>query len=123
MGSTEDIVHYQVRDGQRVMVFDGRRIARVSSHTKGKQRWIELALYVTEAGTYVLHGCGRTIIPGEVDRSWVQLADDPEGIIDRLYLLNDTGAKYIPNTSRRLLEVASLHDARVRSAYTVQHVT
>ena len=121
MGPTED-TEYQVRDGERAIVFTGRRLARVTSHAQDKPRWIELALYLTQAQTYVLHGCGRTTLEGEVDRNWVQLADDPEGIIDRLYLFNDLGAKYMPNTSRRLLEVASLHDTRLKAAFTTQHV-
>lgn len=113
---------YRVRDGERVIEFEGRLLARVTSQDDTKKRWIELALYKTHAGTYVLEGVGRSLIKGEVDRRWVQLADDPEGIIDRLYLYNDTGAKYIPHTSRTLISHAGVHDDAIRRAFMVQRI-
>lgn len=113
---------YRVRDGERVIEFEGRLLARETSRDASKQRWIELALYKTRAGTYVLEGIGRSLVQGEVDRRWVQLADDPEGIIDRLYLYNDLGAKYIPRTSRSLIISAGECDDAIRRAFTVERI-
>jgi len=114
--------NFQVRDSERVIKFDGVLLANVSSHTSGKQRWIELAMYKTHAGTYVLYGVGRTRMPDEVDRHWVQLADEPEGIIDRLTLHNDLGAKYIPHTSRSLLIDAGEQDDAIKQAFMAQQI-
>lgn len=114
---------YTVRDGERLIEFTGVKLASVTSFEAGKTRWIDLELYRTRAGIYVLAGCGRSIEPGEVDRPWVQQSEDPDGIIDRLYLFNDdTGAKYIPHTSRRLLEAASANDVNIKKAYVTEHV-
>lgn len=113
---------YEVRDADRVIKFNGRELASVTSWTDGKKRWIELDLYITEAGTYVLHGCGRSERDGEVDRHWVQIADDPEGVIDRLTLMNEIGARYIPHTSMKLLDRAGKRDEKIYEAYHVQRV-
>ena len=113
---------FKVQDGERVIEFEGHELASISSYEPGKSRWIELALYKTRAGTYVLTGCGRSIEDGEVDRHWVQLAADPDGIIDRLYLFNDLGAKYIPHTSRKLITMAGLHDDAIREAFATERV-
>jgi len=114
---------YTVRDGDRVIEFTGVKLASVTSSEPGKTRWIELALFRTRAGMYVLEGVGKSVEPGEVDRPWVQQSEDPGGIIDRLYLFNDdTGAKYIPHTSRRLLEAAGAIDDNIRRAYVTEHV-
>jgi len=114
---------YVVRDATRHIEFTGVELASVSSNEDGKSRWIELSLYKTRGGMYVLAGCGKSVVPGETDRPWVQQSEDPYGIIDRLYLFNDdTGAKYIPRTSRRLLEDASRVDDSIKRAYATEHV-
>lgn len=113
---------YSVRDGDRTITFNGELLAAVSSRTEEKDRWIELRLFLTEGGTYVLYGVGCTRVPGEVERPWVQLADEPEGIIDRLYMSSDEGARYMPNTSRRLLEEAASVDARIAAAWSEERI-
>jgi hypothetical protein len=113
---------FQVHDDERVIEFEGRVLAHVSSHESGKTRWIELALYITTAGTYILEGIGHTLMKNEHKRTWAQIADEPEGIIDRLYLYNDLGAKYIPRTSRRLLQEAAERDDGIKQAYLVERV-
>lgn len=114
--------NFQVRDNKRIIKFEGVQLAGVTSRTSGKQRWIELAIYKTRAGTYVLHGVGRTQVEDEVDRHWVQLADDPEGIIDRLYLHNELGARYIPHTSRSLIVNAGERDDAIKQAFMTQQI-
>lgn len=115
-------MQYQVRDGERVIEFDGDVLATATSKARGKSRWIELTLYKTVAGTYVLHGTGRSIVSNEVDRHWVQLAETPDGVIDRLHLRNDMGARYIPHTSQRLLKDAGERDDGIRVAFHLTHV-
>lgn len=121
MGRRTQVTH-QVQDGARTITFEGELLAEVNSRTDERVRWIELRLFRTVAGTYVLAGCGRTVVTGEVDRPWVQLAEEPEGIIDRLYMLSDEGARYMPHTSRRLLEVAAKRDSEIHSAYWREHI-
>ncbi len=49
---------YEVRNGNRVLRFEGRHLANSSSKRPGASRWIEFDLYKTEAGSYVLSRVG-----------------------------------------------------------------
>ena len=49
---------YEVRNGNRVMRFEGRHLANSSSKRPGSPRWIEFDLYKTEGGKYVLSRVG-----------------------------------------------------------------
>lgn len=49
---------YEVRNGNRVLRFEGRHLANSSSRRAGSPRWIEFDLYKTEAGSYVLSRVG-----------------------------------------------------------------
>jgi hypothetical protein len=53
---------YQVRDGARIMAFDGVCIAKVSSRRPSSPRWTELELYRTDTGKYVLAKIGRSVV-------------------------------------------------------------
>jgi hypothetical protein len=63
-------------DGAPDLVFSGELVARVTSSPERKAsnfsrhmgRWIELALYRTEGGTYVCHETRRSSRTGEQDR-------------------------------------------------------
>jgi len=63
-------------DGAPDLVFSGELVARVTSSPQPKAfnfsrhagRWIELALYRTEGGTYVCHETRRSVRAGERDR-------------------------------------------------------
>jgi len=116
------MITYTVPDRDREIQFDGELLGEVSSRTSVKERWIELALYRTDAGSYVLAGIGRSTVAGEHDRKWAEISDEPDGIIEFLYLTNDHSQRFLPNTARKLLNQASLVDERIRLAYTTQHV-
>ena len=45
---------YEVRNGSRMLRFEGRHLASSSSKRAGATRWIEFDLYKTEGGKYVL---------------------------------------------------------------------
>lgn len=53
---------HQVRDGERVLQFDGDLLAESTSQRRGQTRWIEFKLYRTTAGSYVLSRIGNTVI-------------------------------------------------------------
>lgn len=44
----------QVKDGSRIIQFEGERLASSSSRRGNSQRWIEFNLYRTDGGVYVL---------------------------------------------------------------------
>ena len=49
---------YEVKNGNRILRFEGRHLAHSSSARYGSSRWIEFDLYKTNAGTYVLSRVG-----------------------------------------------------------------
>lgn len=53
---------HQVRDGERILEFDGDLLAESDSRRRGQARWIEFKLYRTKAGSYVLSRIGNSIV-------------------------------------------------------------
>lgn len=53
---------HQVRDGERILQFDGDLLAESTSHRRGQTRWIEFKLYRTKAGSYILSRVGNSIV-------------------------------------------------------------
>ena len=52
-------MEYSVRDGrERIVTFDGELLAEVTSERPNAPRWMELRLYKTESGTYLLEKVG-----------------------------------------------------------------
>jgi hypothetical protein len=45
---------FNVKDGDRVLQFDGEQLAHSSSHRDGSPRWVEFDLYQTLQGKYVV---------------------------------------------------------------------
>lgn len=53
---------YQVRDGSRLLTFDGELLGRISSQRPNVPRWTEMSIYKTVGGSYVLEKVGRSIV-------------------------------------------------------------
>ncbi len=53
---------YQVRDGSRVLQFEGELLGKSSSYRPGNFRWVEFELYRTKSGSYVLSRIGQTLL-------------------------------------------------------------
>jgi hypothetical protein len=76
-------------DGAPDLIFSGELVARVTSSPERKAsnfsrhmgRWIELALYRTEGGTYVCHETRRSSRTGEQDRRQRAEAVATEGAV------------------------------------------
>jgi hypothetical protein len=79
---------YQVRDGPRLITFDGVLLGFVSSQRTGNPRWTEMSIYKTTGGTYVLEKVGRSTVThmpgcpdivGKIPRfQEVHAGDDPD---------------------------------------------
>jgi hypothetical protein len=57
----------QVRDGNRLLTFDGELLASVSSREPDKDRWTEMSVFKTQGGSYILEKVGRSVrlpLPG-----------------------------------------------------------
>lgn len=55
-----EINTYSVRDGTRLLTFDGVLVAHISSRRPTSPRWTEMSLYRTQGGTYVYEKIGRS---------------------------------------------------------------
>ncbi len=52
----------QVRDGSRLITFDGQLLASISSReSPDKDRWTQMAVYKTQGGSYILEKVGRSV--------------------------------------------------------------
>lgn len=49
---------FEVRNGQRVIKFEGTLLSSSSSRRNGSSRWIEFRLYRTQGGSYILSRIG-----------------------------------------------------------------
>lgn len=53
---------HEVREGNRVLQFEGELLAKSSSKTRDSYRWVEFELYRTRKGSYVLGRIGQTLL-------------------------------------------------------------
>ncbi len=52
----------EVKDGSRILQFNGKLLGKSSSWRRGSNRWIEFELYKTDNGSYVLSRVGVSVI-------------------------------------------------------------
>lgn len=53
---------HEVKDGSRILQFNGKLLGSSSSWRRGSFRWIEFKLYKTENGSYILSRVGVSLI-------------------------------------------------------------
>ena len=75
---------FEIVHGEGVLKFEGSKVASVSTELPSKQRWSEFDLYVSRDGEFILSGVGKSRVPGEQDRAWSVISDDPLDILDSL---------------------------------------
>lgn len=92
------------RGGEPQLAFDGTQLARVSSVAPGKQRWTELTLYETNAGSYVVQTVARSTHGNEVDWFSARVYDTIEAAIDGL---RDKKRRTLSKLALELIEVAA----------------
>ena len=69
--------------------------------------------------------CGPTltdlpVVFPERHRTWAQVSDDPDAVLEALYKYDDGGARYLTKVAQRLLEEASKKDSKIESIYRVE---
>lgn len=84
---------HQVRDGKRVLQFDGEQLAESSSELPGINRWVEFKLYRTKTGNYVLSRIGQTRLYHALDCAIVRRnnlkSSGPEELVPGLIPCNE----------------------------------
>jgi hypothetical protein len=56
----------------------------------------------------------------ERNRTWAQVSEDPDAVLEALYKYDDGGARYLTKVAQRLLEEASRNDSKIDSVYRVE---
>jgi len=56
----------------------------------------------------------------EKERTWAQVSDEPEAVLESLYKYDQGGARYLTNVAKRLLEQASDLDNQLAYVYRVE---
>lgn len=76
---------YEVRNSSgEALRFTGELVSSVSAYLPEKQRWTEFQLYLTDFDSWILQGIGRSKVPGETDRFWYIVSNDPSDWIEKI---------------------------------------
>lgn len=59
--TTTPVFDCKVRDGNRLISFDGELLTSVSSRIDNRDRWTEMRVYRTVGGSYILEKVGRSM--------------------------------------------------------------
>ena len=154
---------YEVKDGSRILRFEGELLGSSTSYRRGSDRWIEFELYKTLNGSYVLSRVGVSlvfhastcslvrryglseaspkalhrdalpceecdpsrdlpIVYPEKNRTWTQVSEEPEAVLDSLYKYDSNNTRYLTKVAQRLLEQASEKDSRIEAVYRIETI-
>lgn len=58
----------------------------------------------------------------ERDRTWAQVSEEPEAVLDALYKYDQGGTRYLTNVAHRLLEQASSKDSKIDTIYRIETI-
>ena len=116
------IEDYTVQDRKRLIEFSGTLVGFASSSDGNKRRWIDIGIYITEGGKYIVSGVGRTDVDNESDRPWAHVCATARGVIDVLTMTDDSGTEYLTNTARQAIDQCSQGDLDMRDAYYTETV-
>jgi hypothetical protein len=56
----------------------------------------------------------------EKDRYWAQVSEEPSAVLDALYKVDDSGARYLTYVAQRLLDEAAEVDTGIAAVYKVE---
>lgn len=62
------------------------------------------------------------VIFPEKDRTWAQVSEDSEVILEALYKYDQSGARYLTKVAERLLEQASDIDKKIENIYRIETI-
>lgn len=58
----------------------------------------------------------------EKNRTWAQVSDDAEAVLEALYKYDQSGARYLTHVAQRLLESAAKHDEKIDTVYRIETI-
>jgi len=69
-----------------------------------------------------LPGMDLPIVFPEKDRTWAQVSDEPDPVLDALYKYDQNGARYLTHVAQRLLEEAAENDDQIDRVYRIEMI-
>ena len=123
MASTADQEHKLTRDGNIPLAFRGSLVAEAGDKWHGgkeRNRWIDLRLYRTRAGAYVVERVLRTMWQGEQDVHEAVVCESAEVVVEairgwdpaQLPIGYPPGEQYTERQARLLGELRAIYRAR-----------
>lgn len=58
----------------------------------------------------------------EKNRTWAQVSEDPDAVLEALYKYDQGGARYLTHVAQRLLETSSKNDTKIEQVYKVETI-
>jgi len=101
-----------VQSDGRTLQFEGELLGHATSRDEpGLQRWNEISIYKTSMGNYVAAQVGKSLVPGEVDRSDGRSSKEPRDIVKFL-----ARRGFLTATAREALQQAGKLDPAIADA-------
>lgn len=97
-----DTFFYQ--SGTVTTQFTGEHIAHYSSDSPSKDRFTEFDLFISDSDEWILQGIGRTKIKGERDRYWAIVSEDPNEVLEALWVKSRAARKLLSEALNYLSE-------------------
>lgn len=117
---------WTVQDDARALQFRGFKLADVSSQRnkrgETKKRWIEIRIYRTIGGNFIVERVGVSTMKGEKDIHFAQVCETPRAVIETLYSKDGDGAWFLSWVARAALEEASKVDDSLEDEYRIEHI-
>ena len=110
------LTEYRLADKVGEKVITARKLGESSSFRPRKIRWFEVTIYKTEAGEYVIHTRGCTVVEGE--ETWHRVVSTTSSFaVIELLTVDHKGESYIPRDSIFALAQAAQWDDDLRARY------
>lgn len=110
---------FEIFKGRTSTTFSGDLLSQVSSKRENLQpRWTEYELYKTESGKYVIVIYGKSVVPGEKQKTNIIESPTPQGVLEALKFKNKQGNIYLTHTAEEALKAAADNDEGLYAVYS-----
>jgi hypothetical protein len=115
-------------DGNPI-TFEARELGHASSKRQQRQpRWMEMTIFQTRGGSYVLEIVGMSNVPGDVTKQRAHVFENPGDVIDKMHSTHtcnvdcptpcpQVGRRYLTYTARECLFQAMDADPSLDDAW------
>lgn len=114
---------YEIFKGRTSTTFSGDLLAHITSKRSNLQdRWTEYDIYRTVSGKYVIVIYGKSIVPGDKQKTNIVESATPHGVREALKFKNKDGNIYLTHTAEEALRAAAENDPGLYDIYHKNHI-